>query len=69
MTDLLSGPFISDAGGTMYDLGGDDTLNGGAGDDVLSGQSGNDTFVFNPTFGHDIITDFTAGGATDDGDG
>ena len=42
-------------------LFGDATANrieGGAGDDVLTGRGGNDTFVFNPGFGNDNITDF-----------
>ena len=43
------------------------TLTGGASDDVLTGGLGNDTFVFaGPAFGHDTITDFAAGAATDD---
>ena len=42
--------------------GGADTLVGGAGDDVLVGGTGDDLFAFAPgQFGHDIVTDFTAG--------
>lgn len=49
-------------------IGGDgnDQIDGGTGDDVLSGGSGNDTFNFKAGFGHDIITDFTFGGAEGD---
>jgi Ca2+-binding RTX toxin-like protein len=62
--------------------GGDDRLVGGvdgtivvptAGSDyTMTGGSGNDTFVFRPngaegaSFGHDTITDFVAGAATED---
>ncbi len=44
-------------------LGGDgnDRLVGRGGDDILTGGNGSDTFVFGPGFGHDTITDFTAG--------
>ena len=47
-------------------LGGDDVLNGGLGNDTLTGNSGNDSFIFAADFGKDIITDFTAGAASDD---
>ena len=30
----------------------------GNGDDTLTGGHGNDTFVFGPSFGDDIVTDF-----------
>lgn len=43
-----------------------DTIDAGANDDVISGMSGNDTFVFRGSFGHDTITDFVAGEASDD---
>ena len=43
-----------------------ETLYGSAGDDILTGAAGNDTFVFIASFGHDVITDFKAGAATDD---
>ncbi|CTQ55950.1 Poly(beta-D-mannuronate) C5 epimerase 2 [Roseibium album] len=46
---------------------GNDTLTGAAGDDVLTGGTGSDTFVFGGgDTGHDTVTDFTAGAATDD---
>jgi Ca2+-binding RTX toxin-like protein len=32
----------------------------------VTGAAGNDTFVFRAGFGHDTITDFTAGPGTDD---
>ena len=37
-----------------------DTLVAGAGNDVLTGKGGGDTFVFKPTMGNDVITDFHA---------
>ncbi|MBT9445473.1 MAG: M10 family metallopeptidase C-terminal domain-containing protein [Hyphomonadaceae bacterium] len=40
-------------------------LNGGTGDDVLSGGAGNDTFLFLPGTGHDVVSDFVAGGTDD----
>lgn len=43
-----------------------DVIEGGAGNDKLTGAAGNDTFVFRAGFGHDTITDFTAGPSTDD---
>ena len=57
--------------------GGDDTINGGAGDDSLWGDIGTDTstvtvtggadtFVFDGTFGDDIIFDFVTGEDTID---
>jgi Ca2+-binding RTX toxin-like protein len=48
--------------------GGDgaDVLVGYRGNDVLSGGKGGDTFVFNPNFGHDRITDFTVSGSEQD---
>jgi Ca2+-binding RTX toxin-like protein len=41
--------------------GGDDVLNGGGKADTLTGAPGADTFKFDAHFGHDTITDFTAG--------
>jgi serralysin len=43
-----------------------DVIEGGAGNDKLTGAAGNDTFVFRAGFGHDTITDFTAGPGTGD---
>ena len=40
---------------------GNDTLTGGAGDDVLIGGTGTDRFVFNGSFGNDILVDFVPG--------
>ncbi len=37
---------------------GDDRLRGGTGDDDLHGGKGSDTFIFNGTFGYDVIVDF-----------
>ncbi len=38
-----------------------DRLDGGAGNDRLNGGAGRDTFVFEPTDGKDIVTDFQLG--------
>jgi serralysin len=38
-----------------------DVIEGGAGNDKLTGAAGNDNFLFRAGFGHDTITDFTAG--------
>ncbi|MBG6164968.1 Ca2+-binding RTX toxin-like protein [Labrenzia sp. EL_195] len=47
--------------------GSSDTLIGGTGDDGLTGGAGSDTFVFRfAETGHDTISDFSAGAATDD---
>lgn len=40
---------------------GDDTLNGGAGADNVGGGLGSDTFIFEPSFENDMISDFTHG--------
>ena len=45
-------------GGTIYGLGGDDTLIAGTGADVMYGQTGADKFVFSDGFGNDKIADF-----------
>ncbi|HEY4941834.1 MAG TPA: hypothetical protein VII56_10430 [Rhizomicrobium sp.] len=59
----------------LYGHGGNDVLNGGGGNDLLVGGTGNDTltggtgddtFRFQPGDGADIITDFVAGGASND---
>ncbi|WP_269153934.1 Ig-like domain-containing protein [Methylobacterium currus] len=57
--DLLTGG----AGNDTLDGGdGDDRLDGEAGDDLLTGGAGSDTFAFaGRSFGHDVVTDFTAG--------
>jgi Ca2+-binding RTX toxin-like protein len=51
---------------SMNGAAGADTLIGSAGNDTLTGGTGNDTFVFKAGFGQDIVTDFTAGAASDD---
>ncbi|NEX17194.1 MAG: hypothetical protein C1943_11315 [Halochromatium sp.] len=43
---------------------GNDTITGGSGNDNLTGGAGADDFVFTPSNGRDVITDFTSG--TDD---
>lgn len=40
---------------------GGDTLDGGAGNDRLSGEGGGDTFVFDGSWGRDVVTDFDPG--------
>jgi serralysin len=71
--DSVSGlPFIDGGAGNDTIIGtrfddvirggsGNDLLTGGAGDDLLTGGSGNDSFFFGLGFGHDVITDFSAG--------
>jgi hypothetical protein len=62
----LAGNTVQSAGVTLYTPSANKTLQGGAGDDVLiggpndtlSGKGGANTFVFNPDFGKDTITDF-----------
>ena len=51
---------------TLLAYAGADTLNGGLGNDSLTGGADNDSFVFDADFGNDVITDFTAGAASDD---
>ena len=53
--DWLTGGNGSDS---LYGNQGVDRLNGGAGNDLLRGGTLRDTFVFNPGFGADTITDF-----------
>jgi Ca2+-binding RTX toxin-like protein len=43
---------------------GNDTIIGGTGNDTLTGGSGSDAFIFRPSFGNDVVTDFQVGGAT-----
>jgi Ca2+-binding RTX toxin-like protein len=50
----------------LYGESGNETLAGGTGNDNLTGGLNSDTFVFDPGFGTDVITDFKAGAATDD---
>ncbi len=45
---------------------GDDTITGTAGADRFTGGSGNDTFVFQGSFGNDVVGDFAAGAAAGD---
>ncbi len=65
LANLLNGGVGDD---TLDGSGGNDTLIGGSGNDRMTGGAGNDVFSFaydSPSFaynfGHDIITDFTAG--------
>ncbi len=70
--DLLHGGDGSDAliGGEgndqLFGAAGDDAILGGAGNDVLSGGLGVDTFVFEASFGEDVITDYNMGEQGDD---
>lgn len=56
---LIGGAF----GDTLNGENGNDSLNGGNGNDSLTGGQGPDIFVFDPTFGNDVITDFKFSGA------
>lgn len=70
--DTLDGGTGNDflQGGTGNDIllggDGDDQLTGDAGNDKLTGGAGNDTFIFDPGFGKDVITDFVAGAGSQD---
>ena len=54
------------AGDTLLGNGGSDVIEGGAGNDRLTGGSGADTFLMRAGSGHDIVTDFAAGGLIHD---
>ncbi|GJL61950.1 MAG: hypothetical protein NPIRA04_06040 [Nitrospirales bacterium] len=57
----------SSASETLAGTAQGDLLTGFAGDDILTGGAGNDTFAFRgAAFGHDTVTDFTAGEGSDD---
>jgi serralysin len=47
-----------DGNDTLQGGAGNEILNGGAGNDKLTGGAGDNTFVFDPNFGKDVITDF-----------
>jgi trimeric autotransporter adhesin len=49
---------------TIIGDAGNNVLTGGAGNDILTGGAGIDTFVYQPAFGFDTITDFVAGAGT-----
>ncbi len=51
---------------TLSGAGGNDTLTGGTGNDTLTGGAGDDHFVFHNGDGLDVVTDFSAGGASGD---
>ncbi|GJL93437.1 calcium-binding protein [Hyphococcus sp.] len=51
---------------TLLGNRGADSLTGGTGDDALTGHAGDDLFVFAAGDGNDVITDFTAGAASED---
>ena len=51
---------------TLKGTSGANVLIGLGGNDTLTGRGGDDTFVFAAGFGHDTITDFTAGANTQD---
>jgi Ca2+-binding RTX toxin-like protein len=67
----LAGNLGYSAGVTLYTPAASSTLKGGIGNDVLIGRpndtltggAGSDTFVFNPGFGKETITDFVASGS------
>ena len=45
---------------------GNNTITSTAANEVISGNGGNDVFVFGPSFGNDVITDFQASGVNHD---
>lgn len=64
--ETINGTALED---TINGLGGNDklnglasadTLNGGTGNDTVSGGDGADRFIFDGTFGKDVVTDFAA---------
>lgn len=58
--------FGGDDNDTLIGQDGEDRLAGQRGDDEVTTGAGNDTIVFTPGSGEDTITDFIAGGATED---
>ena len=50
---------------TLRGNSGNNVLTGLGGNDRLTGAGGNDTFAFAKNFGHDTVTDFTAGPNSD----
>jgi Ca2+-binding RTX toxin-like protein len=56
--DILNGGLGKDV---LYGGTGDDRLDGGAEDDYLTGGQGRDLFVYRPSSGKDVITDFQIG--------
>ncbi|MEO1138363.1 MAG: choice-of-anchor I family protein [Pseudomonadota bacterium] len=53
--DLIDG---GDGDDLLSGQGGQDTIVGGDGNDTMSGGGGSDTFIFEDTFGDDLILDF-----------
>ncbi len=58
--DIINGNDLDDV---LFGGAGFDTLNGGAGNDILSGNFNADFFVFDDSFGNDVITDFNQANA------
>jgi hypothetical protein len=62
----VAGNIGTSSGVTLYAASANNTLKGGAGNDfliagpkdTLIGGAGNDNFVFNPSFGKDVVSDF-----------
>jgi Ca2+-binding RTX toxin-like protein len=62
----VAGTSVSSVGDTLYAHNASKPLTGGTGNDVLigapndilTGGAGRDTFVFNPKFGKEVVTDF-----------
>lgn len=65
--DAANNRLIGNAGNDrLFGQDGADYLFGGEGDDILTGGDGHDVFVFEESFGDDLITDFETGpGRTD----
>jgi hypothetical protein len=67
-----SGNSVSSTGSAIFKFATGVQLSGGSGDDVLigragdrlTGNGGHDTFVFNPGFGHETVTDFNSSADT-----
>src|SRR5262249_39164039 len=50
------------SGNAILGSSGNNTIASTSGNDILAGNGHHDTFVFAANFGHDVITDFSAGG-------
>ncbi|WP_321395894.1 tandem-95 repeat protein [Emcibacter sp.] len=56
--DLLLEEGKTDGNDVIYGFFSADVLDGGLGDDFLAGGDGGDTYIFNPGYGHDTISDY-----------
>jgi Ca2+-binding RTX toxin-like protein len=53
--DSISGGWSGDF---IFGNDGDDNISGDAGNDVMTGRTGFDTYVFGPSSGNDLVTEF-----------